>query len=124
MIPSADTHPTAPDAAAEATSASTPSGTTLTQSQKRYLRGMCHHLKPLVMVGGKGVTPAVTDELDVALKAHELVKVKLAGSDKATRRDQLASLLAATGAETVQQIGHMAGLFRRNPESPRLALPR
>ena len=98
--------------------------TPLTQTQRRYLRGLCHDLKPVVMLGNKGATDAVTAELEQAVDHHELVKVKLSGGDREERQQQLDALLEATGAELVQQIGHMVSLFRRNVAKPRLALPR
>lgn len=95
----------------------------LTPTQRRYLRGLCHDLRPLVLLGNKGVTPQVELELGQTLAHHELVKVRLSGGDRAQRQQQIDALLAATGAELVQQIGHVASLFRRNPDQPRLALP-
>ena len=74
-------------------------------------------------VGQRGVTDAVTAELDAALTAHELVKVKLAGSGREARAAQVEALCEASGAEPVQQIGATATLFRRNPERPRIELP-
>lgn len=76
------------------------------------------------MLGNKGVTESVTRELILTLDHHELVKVKLSGGDREQRQQQLDHLLEATGAELVQQIGHVVSLFRRNPENPQLALPR
>ncbi len=64
----------------------------LTSSQKRYLRGLAHTLKPVIMVGNKGVTPALAAELAIALEHHELIKVKLAGEDRAARAAQIAEL--------------------------------
>ena len=49
----------------------------LSNSQQRYLRGLSHGLKPVVMVGGKGLTVGVLAELELALEHHELVKVKI-----------------------------------------------
>lgn len=74
-------------------------------------------------VGQRGVTGAVTAELDAALAAHELVKVKLAGSDRDSRAAQVDALCRACAAEPVQQLGATATLFRRNPERPRIELP-
>ena len=98
--------------------------TTLTNAQRRYLRGLCHHLHPVILLGAKGVTGAVTEELGRALAHHELVKVKLSGGDRDERRRQVEALAESTGAEVVQQIGHTASLFLRNEDEPRLALPR
>jgi RNA-binding protein len=96
----------------------------LSNSQRRYLRGLCHHLHPVIMLGAKGVTDAVIEELRKALEHHELVKIKLSGGDRDERRAQIAALTEATGAETVQEIGHTASLFLRNEDEPKLALPR
>jgi RNA-binding protein len=96
----------------------------LSASQRRYLRSLAHDLNPVILLGAKGATDAVVKELDLALSHHELVKVKLSGGDKDERQAQLDFLLDGTGAETIQEIGHIAVLFRRNAEDPKLALPR
>ncbi|MGH8235061.1 MAG: ribosome assembly RNA-binding protein YhbY [Rhodanobacteraceae bacterium] len=96
----------------------------LTASQTRYLRGLAHPLKPVLMLGGKGVTPGVLNELDQALDGHELIKVRLTGDDRADRTGVLEKLLESSGAERVQTIGHIAVLYRRNRDQPRIALPR
>lgn len=96
----------------------------LTPSQRRYLRGLAHPLKPVLLLGGKGVTPSVLAELNHALDDHELIKVKLSGADRDERESSLAQLIDASGAEPVQRIGHVAVLYRRNTEQPGIALPR
>lgn len=96
----------------------------LTPTQKRYLRGLAHALHPIVMIGQGGLTKPITDELEIALDHHELVKVKLAGADRAERSQQIEDLLEASKAQLVQSIGHTATLYRRNQTEPRLALPR
>lgn len=96
----------------------------LSPSQIRYLRSLSHGLNPVVLLGNKGASEAVVKELSQALEIHELVKVKLSGGDKEERQAQLDTLLAGTGAEAVQQIGHVAVLFRRNVDEPKIALPR
>lgn len=96
----------------------------LTPTQKRYLRGLAHGLRPIVMIGQGGLTKAITDELEIALDHHELVKIKLAGEDRNARTLQVEGLLGSSGAQLVQTIGHTATLYRRNEGEPRLALPR
>jgi RNA-binding protein len=96
----------------------------LSPSQRRYLRSLAHDLKPVILLGAKGATEAVVKELDLALTHHELVKVKLSGGDKDERQEQIDFLAGGTGAENVQQIGHIVVLFRRNEDEPKLALPR
>ncbi|HJP97481.1 MAG TPA: ribosome assembly RNA-binding protein YhbY [Rhodanobacteraceae bacterium] len=96
----------------------------LTASQTRYLRGLAHPLKPVLLVGGRGVTPGVLKELEQALDDHELIKVRLSGGDRAARAAELMKLAESSHAETVQSIGHIAVLYRRNDEQPRIALPK
>ncbi len=96
----------------------------LSDNQRRHLRGLAHHLRPIVMVGQDGLKDSVLAELDAALTAHELVKVKVAAADREQRAGMIAELAAASGAELVQSIGHMATLFRRNSKKPKIALPR
>ncbi|HEU0277208.1 MAG TPA: ribosome assembly RNA-binding protein YhbY [Rhodanobacteraceae bacterium] len=96
----------------------------LTSSQSRYLRGLAHPLKPVLLLGSKGVTPTVLKELQQALDDHELIKVRLAGENKTARADVIAKLVESSGAEPVQAIGHIAVLYRRNAEKPGIALPR
>jgi len=76
-----------------------------------------------VRVGQRGVTDALTAELDAALRAHELVKVKLAGADREERAALVEALCRACEAESVQQLGGTVTLFRRNPDRPRIELP-
>lgn len=96
----------------------------LTSSQIRYLRGLAHPLKPLLLLGGKGVTAGVLKELEQALDDHELIKVRLTGDDRAARTADLAKLVESSHAEAVQAIGHIAVLYRRNQDQPRIALPK
>ncbi|GAA0715058.1 ribosome assembly RNA-binding protein YhbY [Dokdonella soli] len=88
----------------------------LTPSQKRYLRGFAHDLKPVILVGQKGVTPALLKEFDGALEHHELVKVKLADDDRESRAESIEQIRASSGAELVQTIGRTASFYRRNPD--------
>lgn len=96
----------------------------LTSSQTRYLRGLAHPLKPVLLLGGKGVTAGVLQELEQALDDHELIKVRLTGDDRAARAAELTKLVESSQAEAVQTIGHIAVLYRRNSEKPQIALPR
>ena len=96
----------------------------LSPSQKRYLRGLAHALKPVILTGNKGITPALIREFSGALDQHELVKVKLSSEDRAERAEQIARLAKDGSAELVQSIGRVACFYRRNEEQPKLALPR
>ncbi len=96
----------------------------LSNRQKRYLRELAHGLKPVVMIGQRGVTESLVEELEGALSHHELLKVKIANGDRTARDADIDALLAATGAQLVHRIGHVACLYRPNAEQPRLQLPR
>lgn len=96
---------------------------TLSKTQKKYLKGICHHLQPVIMIGNKGLTESVLEELDRALDRHELVKIKLRG-EREDRRQWLEDIVARTGAEAVQSIGQTACVFRRNAKEPVMELPR
>ena len=96
----------------------------LSSSQIRYLRGLAHPLKPVLLLGGKGITAGVLRELEQALTDHELTKVRLTGDDRTARTADLAKLIECSRAETVQTIGHVAVLYRRNDDKPQIALPR
>lgn len=94
----------------------------LQKDQIKQLRALAHGLKPVVRLGQHGLTTAVTAELERSLEHHELVKVKLSGEGRDARQAQLDALCKATGAVTVQSIGHTACLFRRNQKKPVITL--
>ena len=96
----------------------------LTNAQLRFLRGHAHALRPVVLVGGKGVTAALLAELEIALVHHELVKLRIDAPDRDAREAIADELVRATRAERVQRIGHTLTLYRRNADEPRLELPR
>ena len=98
----------------------------LTERQKRHLRGLAHHLKPVVMVGQAGLSEGVFNEIGVALDHHELIKVKLAGAGRSERLPMIAAIAEQAGAETILSIGQMAVFYRPNPQKKgkRIELPR
>jgi RNA-binding protein len=96
----------------------------LSNAQKRYLRGLAHDLKPVVMVGAKGVGDSLLAELDQALELHELVKVKVAAEDREQRDAWIADMVAGSDAALVARIGHVAVLYRRSKDKPLVILPR
>ena len=96
----------------------------LSEPQKKYLRGLGHALKPVVMVGESGLTDAVRAEFESSLEHHELVKIRVKVGDREQRDKIILSLCETANAELVQRIGNMALLFRENPEKKRIRLPR
>lgn len=85
-------------------------------SFKQALKAKAHHLKPVVLLGAKGLTPAVINETDVALLAHELIKVKINGVEKDERQMIADELCAQLQAALVQMIGNTAVIYRKNNE--------
>ena len=93
----------------------------LTPTQRRELRARAHPLHPVVAIGHGGLTPAVLHEIDVALKAHELVKVRVHADDRDEREAHLAAICEALAAAPVQHLGKMLIVWRPAPKKEPLA---
>jgi RNA-binding protein len=89
---------------------------TLTSKQRADLRAQAHHLSVTVHIGHQGVTEAIRQTLEDALKNHELVKVQFSKNTDVTPKTAANSLAASVTAEVVQAIGRTATLFRARPE--------
>lgn len=94
----------------------------LTERQKKHLRRLAHPLNPVVLVGQDGDSAGVVHELDVALGAHELVKVRARVGDRDERNLLLDRLALATRSQLIQRIGNV-GVFYRAKREPRIMLP-
>lgn len=97
--------------------------TTLSTKQKQFLKGLAHHLNPVVMLGGNGLTEGVLAEIENALNHHELIKVKVAGADRETKQLIINAIVRETKAAQVQTIGHILVLYRPSEET-KIQLPR
>lgn len=86
--------------------------------QKKKLRVLAHHLKPVVITGQAGLTPAVLNEIDQALEHHELIKVRANAEDREARARMSAQICMELNAELVQAIGHVITLYRKTNKSP------
>ncbi len=98
--------------------------TQITAAQKRYLRGLAHALKPVILVGGKGVSDAVLAELELVLERHELLKVKVSAEDRDTRDAWIGELAERSRAALIQRVGHTVTLYRASTDKPQIVLPR
>ncbi len=87
----------------------------LTPAQRKEHRAAAHHLDPVVMIGGEGLTAAVRKEVDAALKAHGLIKVRVFSDDRAAREQMLAELADGLNAAPIQHIGKLLLLWRPIP---------
>lgn len=97
--------------------------TTLSTKQKQLLKGLAHHLNPVVMLGGNGLTEGVLAEIENALDHHELIKVKIAGADRETKQLIIDAIVRETQASNVQTIGHILVLYKPSEEK-KIQLPR
>lgn len=93
----------------------------LTPAQRKLYRADAHHLDPVVMIGGDGLTDAVKREADAALKAHGLIKIRVFSDERATREAMLATLADELNAAPIQHIGKLLVLWRPLPEREKAA---
>ena len=89
-----------------------------------HLRGLAHHLDPVIIIGQHGLTESLMKELNNALNHHELVKVKIAAGERDDRAVIIEQLCEQTTSEKVQSIGKTVTLFRRNLKNPKIELPK
>lgn len=90
-------------------------GQTLTARERAHLKSRAHALEPVVQTGSSGVTDAVVAEVDRALTAHELIKVRIADDDREERKATGDEIGARTGAEVVHRVGKIVILWRPRP---------
>ena len=88
----------------------------LTSPERKALKAKAHKLDPVVQIGSKGVTGEVIAEIDRALKAHELIKVRAGSLDRDQRDRALSSIIEQTKAEQVQQVGKVFVRVRKNSD--------
>ena len=95
---------------------------TLSAADKKHYRTIAHNLNPVIIIGDKGLSETLMDELFRALRDHELIKIKIAVGDRDDRAKIIAHLLDTTKAELVQQIGKVVVLVKKNPKAkPKLS---
>lgn len=96
----------------------------LNDKQRKYLRGLAHDLNVVLQTGSAGLTEAVLAEIDVALTAHELIKVRFNASEREERDAMIEDTCEKLDALFIQRVGHVATLFRRNPNKAKIELPK
>lgn len=87
----------------------------LTPADRKALRARAHHLEPVVMIGDAGLSRAVLAEADRALRAHELIKIRVLGDDRSQRQALLTEICSALGCAAVQSIGKLLVVYRPKP---------
>ncbi len=93
----------------------------LTPAQRRDLRARAHHLNPVVTIADNGLTPSVVAEIERSLQAHELIKVKVQGAERAQRDALMQELCTSLQAEPVQHIGSILVVWRQRREEDKPA---
>jgi RNA-binding protein len=91
---------------------------TMSRDDRLRLKSESHHLEPVVLLGAHGLTEAVLKEIDRALTAHQLVKVRVPASDRQERERMFVEVAKRLGAARIQLIGRLMVLFRPAPEEP------
>lgn len=95
----------------------------LSEKQRKYLRGLAHGREPIVLIGQSGLSDGVTRELDLALATHELVKVRARVGDREERDAIFEQLSTSTASVMVQRIGNVGVFYRPHKDKPKLILP-
>ncbi|GHG73672.1 RNA-binding protein [Alishewanella longhuensis] len=95
----------------------------LTNKQKQFLKSKAHDLKPVILLGGNGLTEGVVAEIENALNHHELIKIKVPGEDREQKVLIMDAIIRETKAEKVQVIGKILVLFRQTQDK-KIQLPR
>ncbi len=97
----------------------------LTSSQRKHLRGLAHGYKPAVYIGKEGLSDSVARSIDLAIEANELIKIKIS-ADRDTRAELVPIIEERNNCECVGMVGHMAILYRRQPDAEKreIELPR
>src|SRR5262245_10193739 len=91
---------------------------TLAPAERRVLRARAHALHPIVMIGSAGLTDAVLKEIDLALKSHELIKIRVLRDDRDSREEAPPRIGPALDASPVQLMGNILVVVRRGPYEP------
>ncbi len=94
-------------------------GPLLTSKQKKFLKGLGHHLSPVISIGKDGLEEKIISATNLELARHELIKVKLGKNSPAGKEEAADYLLAHTGSSLVQIIGKTILLYKKNPKLDR-----
>ena len=95
----------------------------LTNKQNQFLKGLAHSLKPVIQLGGNGLTEGVMAEIDNAINHHELIKIKIPTDDREEKALIIEAIVAEAGAYKVQTIGHMLVLYKPSDDQ-KITLPK
>ena len=89
----------------------------MNQKMKKDLKARAHSLSPVIITGNLGLTPALHQELEVALTAHELIKIRVNAATRDERNMMIQEIVDTHHAELVQHVGHVIAIYRKNDPS-------
>ena len=92
----------------------------LTKEHIHSLKGLAHSMKPVLIMGEKGVTESFLAEAERAIEYHELIKIRIAGEDREAKKEIAALITESLQATKIQHIGNVITLFKRNHEAPKI----
>ncbi|PIE01457.1 MAG: ribosome assembly RNA-binding protein YhbY [Acidobacteria bacterium] len=94
----------------------------LNSKQRRTLKQMSHHLKPLMQMGKDGASPAFILELLEQLEHHELLKVRILNNCE-WEKEAIEQILRDAEITLVQKVGHILTVYKESEEEPVINLP-
>ena len=97
---------------------------TLSESQKKYLRGRGHDLKPVITVGDAGLSASLMAEYESTIAHHELIKVRVRTGDRNVRDAIIDELCASDSTELIQRVGNVALIYRENVDEKKIIIPK
>ena len=95
----------------------------MNSKQISFLRSLAHNINPVVMIGNNGLSESVLKEIDSSLNAHELIKIKVLGDDRALRVSLLEQKCQQMGAVAVHHIGKQLVVYRAS-STPKIVIPK
>ena len=95
---------------------------TITSKQRAYLKSLAQKIEPIFQIGKNGLTPEITEAIDLALEAREIVKISVLQNCLEDPRDMAGMLSERTKSITVQVIGKKIVLYRPSKKNPKITL--
>jgi len=95
----------------------------LSETQKKFLRGLGHQLKPVITIADAGLSDSLLKEFSSTIDHHELIKVRVRAGDREVRDQIISELCTKESADLVTRIGNVALVYRRNNDKPKIPLP-
>ena len=96
----------------------------MTSKQRAYLRGLANSIDPIFQIGKSGLSENLLKQLDDALEARELIKIKVLENSGLDTREASDELCRIVGAEGIQAIGSKMVIYKKSEKNPKIELPK